>query len=75
MTNEKPGVLLVYVPEPRLFRYMYIVDVGICGKSIYTTTESNEWEDVIYQAYKCTQEEAKKYPQFRWVALEELHDQ
>jgi signal recognition particle subunit SEC65 len=22
--------------------------------------------------YKCTQEEAKKYPQFRWVALEEL---
>lgn len=21
--------------------------------------------------YKCTQEEAKKYPQFRWVALEE----
>ena len=24
------------------------------------------------EAYKCTQEEAKKYPQFRWVALEEL---
>ena len=22
--------------------------------------------------FKCTQEEAKKYPQFRWVALEEL---
>ncbi|MGT2683396.1 hypothetical protein [Streptococcus porci] len=70
--TEKLGVLLVDVPEPKLFCYMFIVDVGICGKSIYTTTESNVWEDVIYQAYKCTQEEAKKYPQFRWVALEEL---
>ncbi|HEL2138455.1 TPA: hypothetical protein TZC42_000001, partial [Streptococcus suis] len=27
---------------------------------------------VVEQAYKCTQEGAKKYPQFRWVALEEL---
>ena len=23
-------------------------------------------------SFKCTQEEAKKYPQFRWVSLEEL---
>lgn len=26
----------------------------------------------IEVAYKCTEEEAKKYPQFRWVSLEEL---
>ena len=26
----------------------------------------------VNHAYKCTEEEAKKYPQFRWVALEEL---
>ena len=70
--TEKLGVLLVDVPEPKLFCYMFIVDVGICGKPTYTTTESNELEDVIYQAYKCTKEEAKKYPQFRWVSLEEL---
>ena len=23
-------------------------------------------------AYRCTEKEAKKYPQFRWVSLEEL---
>jgi hypothetical protein len=26
--------------------------------------------EVADLAYKCTQEEAKKYPQFRWVSLE-----
>lgn len=29
--------------------------------------------EVDFYGYKCTQEEAKKYPQFRWVALEELN--
>ncbi|MEG3318207.1 hypothetical protein RFJ91_00840 [Streptococcus suis] len=43
MTNEKLGVLLVDVPEPKLFCYMFIVDVGICGKSIYTTTSGMRW--------------------------------
>ena len=32
----------------------------------YAMTQSVE------HAFKCTEEEAKKYPQFRWVALEEL---
>ncbi|HEM3109133.1 hypothetical protein [Streptococcus suis] len=72
MTNEKLGVLLVDVPEPRLFRYTYIMDVKIGRKPAYTTNESDDWEDVIDEAHRCTQEEAKKYPQFRWVALEEL---
>ena len=26
----------------------------------------------VKHAFQCTQEEAKKHPQFRWVALEEL---
>ena len=26
----------------------------------------------VDHAFKCTQDEAKKYPHFRWVALEEL---
>ena len=34
--------------------------------------ETDDKEDIVEYAYKCTQEEAKKYPQFRWVALEEL---
>ena len=37
-----------------------------------TIWETDDKEDVVKYAYKCTQEEAKKYPQFRWVALEEL---
>lgn len=69
---EKLGVLLVDVPEPWFFLYTYIVDVKMFGKSAYTTEKSDDWEEVIDAAYKCTQEEAKKYPQFRWVALEEL---
>ncbi|HFU3964060.1 TPA: hypothetical protein ACGO2U_002067 [Streptococcus suis] len=70
--TEKLGVLLVDVPEPMLFLYTYIIDVKLFGKPAYTTHESDDWEDVIDRAYKCTKEEAKKYPQFRWVSLEEL---
>ncbi|HFU4203800.1 TPA: hypothetical protein ACGO8F_001398 [Streptococcus suis] len=72
MTNNKLGVLLVDVPEPRLFRYTYIMDEKIGINPTYTTNESDDWEDVIDEAHLCTQEEAQKYPQFRWVALEEL---
>ena len=70
--TEKLGVLLVDVPEPSAFLYTYIVEERMFGKSVYTTEISDDWEDVIEIAYKCTQEEAKKYPQFRWVSLDEL---
>ena len=70
--TEKLGVLLVDVPEPRFFLYAYIIDVKLFGKHAYTTEASDDWENVIKSAFKCTQEEAKKYPQFRWVSLEEL---
>ncbi|RRN50118.1 hypothetical protein [Streptococcus suis] len=68
MTNEKLGVLLVDVPEPRYWNYIFVIRTrggffDTCGGAVDLVTE---------HAYRCTQEEAKKYPQFRWVALEEL---
>jgi hypothetical protein len=67
--TEKLGVLLVDVPEPRRFELFYLIKA-----------EDEEWcldcSDSIVEvadlAYKCTKEEAIKYPQFRWVSLEEL---
>lgn len=68
MTNEKLGVLLVDVPEPRYAKYYYLeYSVGT-----YSIFMANGKEMVESEAYKCTQEESKKYPQFRWVALEDL---
>ena len=66
--TEKLGVLLVDVPEPKYFKYSYLE--YSCGT--YTTLGADKKEMVKFEAYKCTKEEAKKYPQFRWVALEEL---
>jgi hypothetical protein len=70
--NEKLGVLLVDMPEPSAFLYTYIVEEKLFGNSVYNIEMSDDWEDVIKIAYKYTQEEAEKYPQFRWVSLEEL---
>ncbi|HEM6438288.1 hypothetical protein QQY84_03620 [Streptococcus suis] len=72
MTNEKLGVLLVDVPELMYFDYVYIMDIEQGGEIKFTVNETDLLEEVVEVAYKCTQEEAKKYPQFRWVALEEL---
>ncbi|HFR3586847.1 TPA: hypothetical protein ACHVDC_000629 [Streptococcus suis] len=68
MTNEKLGVLLVDVPEPRYAKYCYLE----YSQGNYTIFFASKKETVELDAYQCTQEEAKKYPQFRWVALEEL---
>ncbi|HEM3657330.1 hypothetical protein [Streptococcus suis] len=67
--NEKLGVLLVDVPEPRLWRYSFLVR----GTALsFSLGQGDDFLIVERYAYKCTEEEAKKYPQFRWVALEEL---
>ena len=66
--TEKLGVLLVDVPEPRYWKYYYLED----SYGTYNILKVDKKEIVKSEAYKCTQEEAKKYPQFRWVALEEL---
>ncbi|HEL2527565.1 TPA: hypothetical protein TZ304_002136 [Streptococcus suis] len=70
--TKKLGVLLVDVPELMYFDYNYIMDVEEDGEIKFTVNETDILEEVVKVAYKCTQEEAKKYPQFRWVALEEL---
>ena len=66
--TEKLGVLLVDVPEPKFWKYLYF-DYSY---GIYSIIGTDKRKDVITSAYKCAQEEAKKYPQFRWVALEDL---
>lgn len=72
MTNEKLGVLLVDVPEVMYFDYNYIMDVEEDGEIKFTVNETDILEEVVKVAWKCTQEEAQKYPQLKWVALEEL---
>ena len=65
--TKKLGVLLVDVPEPRLFKYHSLV----CDREFFL--DGHDEKSVVKAvSYKCTKEEAKKYPQFRWVSLEEL---
>lgn len=69
MTNEKLGVLLIDVPEPRYWNYTFVVRTG---GGFFDTWDGGIVDMVVEHAYHCTQEEAQKYPQFRWVALEDL---
>ena len=68
--TEKLGVLLVDVPEPKYYKYSYIElnedRNSFCIESVGSASLVSKF------GYKCTKEEAKKYPQFKWVALEEL---
>ncbi|CYW32439.1 hypothetical protein ACS6YG_02245 [Streptococcus suis] len=70
--TEKLGVLLVDVPEVMYFDYNYIMGVEEDGEIKFTVNETDILEEVVKVAWKCTQEEAQKYQQFRWVALEDL---
>ena len=70
MINEKLGVLLLELPNS-CFRYILLME-SVYPVDKLTIWETDDKEDIAEYAYKCTQEEAKKYPQFRWVALEEL---
>lgn len=70
MTNEKLGVLMVDVPEPKYWKYSYIESSGNDNSFCVENVDSASW--VSISAYRCTKEEAKKHPQFRWVSLEEL---
>ncbi|HEM6487931.1 TPA: hypothetical protein U2E50_000107 [Streptococcus suis] len=67
--TKKLGVLLVDVPEPKLWRYSFLVR----GTALsFSLGQADDYLTVERYAYKCTKKEAEKYPQFRWVALEEL---
>lgn len=65
---KKLGLLVVDVPEPRFWKYTYIDNV----EEMWFAGHCDSMNDRIDYVFKCTQEEAKKYPQFRWVSLEEL---
>ena len=70
MTNKKLGVLLLELPNS-WHRYNLLRKIVFpVGKT--TIWETDDKEEAVEYAYKCTQEEAKKYPQFRWVSVEEL---
>ena len=66
--TEKLGVLLVDVPEPKWWKYYYLEN----SDGDYDILKTDKKELVELQAVRCTEEEAKKYPQFRWVSLEDL---
>ncbi len=68
--TEKLGVLLVDVPEPKYWKYSYVELDDYRNSFIIENT--NVARTVSGFAFKFTQEEAKKYPQFKWVPLEEL---
>ncbi|HEL1703638.1 TPA: hypothetical protein TXT45_002290 [Streptococcus suis] len=70
--TKKLGVLLVDVPEPRLLKYVCVERVWSKGDYCFDISKINSTEVVKTLASLFTQEEAKKYPQFRWVALEDL---
>ncbi|MDG3132286.1 hypothetical protein MKL26_04490 [Streptococcus suis] len=72
MTNEKLGVLLIDLPEPKCSKCTYFVVINLSDGPIFSIGMADYLEEILEDAYKCTQEEAKKYSQFRWVALEEL---
>lgn len=72
MTNEKLGVLLVDVPEPRYWKYTYVRVHNLGGRQLFSTGKTDISGVVKECATLYTQEEAKKYPQCRWVALEDL---
>ena len=60
--TEKLGVLLVDVPEPRLFKYYPLVlDRHYTGDAFFLDGYDKKIVVEIV-AYKCTQEEAKKIP-------------
>ncbi|HEP1808751.1 TPA: hypothetical protein VB890_001802, partial [Streptococcus suis] len=53
----------------RHWNYTFVVRTS---GGFFDTWDSGTVDMVVGHAYKCTQEEAEKYPQFRWVALEDL---
>lgn len=74
--TEELGVLLLELPEPRVYKYNYIgfsnskQDGGF--KMLYCQTIRQLVNDVF--VHKCTRKEAENFPQFKWVPMSELED-
>ena len=61
------------MPEPKYWKYSYIELIELDEDRNSFSIESTDVASMVsLSAYKCTEEEAQKYPQFRWVAIEEL---
>ena len=72
--KEPLGVLLVDIPRPTFWRFAYISKLENGNYSI-TQTMSSETVSEDELAIKITEAEAKeKYPNFKWVSLEELEN-
>lgn len=70
--KEPLGVLLVDIPENGYSKYNYLYK-GESGK--FSVNATDETDIFIKYAYKVTEAEAKeKYPNFKWVSLEELEN-
>ena len=70
--TEKLGVLLLELPETSL-KYNYLCYEKLdCNKELLTVDSTDDKWAVSFYGIQCTEEEAKKYPQFRWVSLEDL---
>lgn len=71
--KEPLGVLLVDMPGPSNRRYSYLIKYSSGNYDVLHTDNRNS---VIGSAVKVTEAEAKeKYPNFRWVPLEELENE
>ena len=75
MTN-KLGVLLLDLPEigkKKPYHFLFVSSPDDLPEyKHYDVGSTYLIERILNGAYKCTQDEAKEYPQFRWVALEDL---
>ena len=70
--TEKLGVLLLELPEPSLkYNYLYYEKLD-CNKELLTVDSTDDKWEVSFYGIQCTEEEAKKYPQFKWISMEEL---
>ena len=66
--TEKLGVLLLELPNS-WYRYIFLME---SAEKKLTIWETDDKEDVIEDAFKCTRKEAEQFPRFEWVSLEGL---
>lgn len=77
--KEPLGVLLVDMPKPSNRKYSYLIKYSSGNYDVLHTDNSNSVigrNSDIGSVVKLTEAEAKeKYPNFRWVSLEELENE
>lgn len=70
--EEPLGVLLVDMPEKPLLKYSFLE----LSNDKFVIDDTDDIDILLSLAYRMTESEAKeKYPNFRWVSLEELENE